>query len=290
MLAPNTVLTVGETMALMYTERPGPLAHAPNLCLGIGGAESNVAIALQRLGTAAAWIGRIGDDSLGERIVRELRAEGLSVHAVTDPTAPTGLMIKERRTADTSRVWYYRAGSAGSHLTAADLPPGAVEAAAMLHVTGITAALSDSAAAAVMSAVDRARDAGVAVSFDVNHRSSLWRDRDASPTYRTLAQRSTIVFAGYDEARMIVPDADGIDEIATAIAQLGPSQVIIKLGAEGAYAYIDGVATRHPAVPIHPVDTVGAGDAFVAGYLSEYLAGQDVSTRLRTAVTAGAFA
>jgi 2-dehydro-3-deoxygluconokinase len=288
--SPKAVVTIGETMALMYSSTPGPLAHAHDLTLGIGGAESNFAIALQRLGTPATWIGRIGDDSLGEKVARELRAEGLTVHAVIDPTAPTGLMIKERRTADASRVWYYRSASAGSRLCADDIPVGIIESAALLHITGITPALSDTAAKAVVTAIDRASEAGVPVSFDVNHRSSLWTDRDATPVYRELVARSTIVFAGYEEARLLVPEASGVTEVATAISKLSPSQVIIKLGADGCFALVDGRATRQPAIAVHPVDTVGAGDAFVAGYVSEYVAGHGISTRLTTAVTAGAFA
>jgi 2-dehydro-3-deoxygluconokinase len=288
--APKPVVTLGETMALMYSSIPGPLAHAHDLTLGIGGAESNFAITVQRLGTPATWIGRIGNDSLGEKVVRELRGEGLTVHPLTDPTAPTGLMIKERRTAEASRVWYYRSASAGSRLSAEDIPAGVVESAALLHITGITPALSDSAAKAVATAVERASEAGVPVSFDVNHRSALWHDRNATPVYRELAARSTIVFAGYDEARLVAPEASGVADVATAISNLGPSQVIIKLGADGCHALVDGRTTRQPAVPVRPVDTVGAGDAFVAGYVSEYVAGHDVSTRVTTAVTAGAFA
>jgi 2-dehydro-3-deoxygluconokinase len=288
--APKAVVTIGETMALMYSTNPGPLAHAHDMTLGIGGAESNFAIALERLGTRATWIGRIGDDSLGEKVVRELRAEGLAVHAVTDPTAPTGLMIKERRTAEASRVWYYRTASAGSHLASEDIPEGVVESAALLHITGITPALSDSAAKAITTAIDRASQAAVPVSFDVNHRSSLWSDRNPTSVYRELAVRSTIVFAGYDEARLVVPEASGVAEVATAITKLGPSQVIIKLGADGCLALVDGSVVEQSAVPVTPVDTVGAGDAFVAGYVSEYVAEQGISTRLKTAVTAGAFA
>jgi 2-dehydro-3-deoxygluconokinase len=290
MSAAKPVVTIGETMALMYSDTSGPLAHTHTFTLGIGGAESNFAIALQRLGSPATWIGRIGEDSLGGKVARELRAEGLTVHAITDASAPTGLMIKERRTADATRVWYYRAGSAGSHLSAADVPPDVIESAALLHVTGITPALSDSAAGAITAAIERASDAGVPVSFDVNHRSSLWRNRDATRVYRQLAAQSTIVFAGYDEAQLIAPDTKGVPEVAAAIAALGPAQVIVKLGADGCYALADGTSTVHPALPIRPVDTVGAGDAFVAGYISEYVAGQDLCTRLNTAVTAGAFA
>ncbi len=287
---PDTIVTIGETMALLHSRTPGPLAHASSLALGVGGAESNFAVAVRRLGTAASWIGRIGADSLGDKVIRELRAEDLTVHAIRDRDAPTGLMIKERRTTDASRVWYYREGSAGSRLSPADLPHRVIETAALLHVTGITPALSESAAAAITTAVHLAVQAGVPVSFDVNHRSSLWRDRNPTTVYRQLAASSTIVFAGYDEARLIVPGLTKVAELADAIADLGPSQVVIKLGAEGCHAVADGTSASLPAVPIDPVDTVGAGDAFVAGYVTEYVAGQDLTTRLRTAVAVGAFA
>ncbi len=284
------VVTLGETMALLHNDNPGPLAHATELRLGIGGAESNVAIALQRLGTPASWIGRVGADSLGERVLRELRGEGVDIHPIVDPDAATGLMLKERRTADATRVWYYRTGSAGSRLDPADLPAQLISRASLLHVTGITAALSMTAHATVLEAVRLALAANVPISFDVNHRHSLWQGRDPSGIYRELAAVASIVFAGEDEARIIAPDVQDVKELAAAIARLGPTQVVIKLGADGCFALIDGIEYAQPAVPIRVVDTVGAGDAFVAGYLAEFIAGEDVEMRLRTAVATGAFA
>lgn len=287
---PGAVVTLGETMGLFYSETPGSLLHATHLKLGIGGAESNVAIGLARLGTPATWIGRVGDDSLGQRIIRELRAEDVCVRVAVDADAPTGLMVKERRTPESIHVRYYRSGSAGSRLTAADIPEDDIAAAAMLHVTGITPALSASAHDAVLTATRIAHDAGVPISFDVNHRVSLWPDHGEVPVYRRLAELSTVVFAGVSEARLLVPDAETPSDLARGLADAGPSQVIIKLGAEGCYARIDGVDYVQSAVPITVVDSVGAGDAFVAGYLSELVAGADPSDRLRTAVMTGAFA
>ncbi|MEP6480835.1 MAG: sugar kinase [Rhodoglobus sp.] len=284
------VVTFGETMALARASAVGSLAYVNQLDLGIGGAESNVAIGLARLGASATWIGRVGADSLGDRVLRELRGEGLDVRAIVDPGAPTGFMLKEHRTADATRVLYYRAASAGSRLAPADLVDADIASAALLHVTGITPALSSSAAAATTAAIDQAVAAGVPVSFDVNHRSSLWGDRDASAVYRAIAERSTMVFAGEDEARLLAPSATTALELARGVAALGPAEVIIKLGAQGALALVDGSEYRQAAVPIRPVDTVGAGDAFVAGYLAEYLLGLPVAARLTTAVATGAFA
>ena len=290
---PGGVVTLGETMALLGAESTGSLAHVHQLGVGIGGAESNVAIALARLGTPATWIGRVGADSLGERVLRELRAEGLDVRGIVDAGAATGLMLKERRTHDTVKVWYYRAGSAGSRLCPADVPAGLVESAAVLHITGISLAISATARDAVLAAVGRARTAGVPVSFDVNHRASLWGERDAGAAYRELVASAAVVFAGEDEARVLLgvgAEALSVAELAGGIAALGPAQVVIKLGADGCYALVDGEEFWQEAVTIRPVDTVGAGDAFVAGYLAELVAGLSVPERLRTGVTTGAFA
>lgn len=283
------VVTLGETMGLFRATSLGSIAQVSDFHLGIGGAESNVAVALARLGASVTWLGRIGADGLGDRILRELRGEGIDVQAIRDP-APTGLMVKEQRTSTATRVAYYRRDSAGSHLATSDLAAARIGSAAVLHVTGITPALSETAADAVRSAIADAVDAGVAVSFDVNHRGSLWGERNAASVYRELAASATILFAGEDEARLIAPDADGAEQLATAIAALGPREVVIKRGAAGCLALIDGTVHVRAAVPIHPVDTVGAGDAFVAGYLAERLLGLPADARLATAVAMGAFA
>jgi 2-dehydro-3-deoxygluconokinase len=283
------IVTLGETMGLFAATAIGSLTHVDTFRLGIGGAESNVAIGLSRLGTPATWIGRVGSDEIGELVLRELRAEGVELVITVDKEAPTGLMVKSRRTAKHTRVVYHRASSAGSRLSSSDFGEHHIAGANGLHVTGITPALSRSAAAAVDRAVELATVAGVAVSFDVNHRSALWPAATASIAYRSLAERATVVFAGLDEARMI-SDGDSPEELAAGIAALGPTEVIIKLGEKGCYALIDGTEYSVAAVPIDAVDTVGAGDAFVAGYLAERSAGAPVLARLETAVHAGAFA
>ncbi|WP_426977369.1 sugar kinase [Pseudarthrobacter sp. O4] len=283
------VLTFGETMALMRADQTGPLAHASTLSLGIGGSESNVAIGLQRLGVQAVWCGRIGEDSLGQLVEREIRAEGVDVRAAVDRAAPTGLMIKERRTPATQRVSYYRAGSAGSRIAPADVDEQLLSGAAVLHVSGITAALSEQAAATLTYAIGVARAADVPVSFDLNYRSNLWSPEGAGNIYRSIIPLADIVFAGEDEAATAVGDAEP-EELARRIAAMGPKQAVIKLGPDGALALIDGELYRQQAVPVDAVDTVGAGDAFVAGYLAEFVGGNSPTTRLRTAAATGAFA
>lgn len=283
------LVTLGETMGLFRSAGIGPLATETEFRLGVGGSESNVAIGVTRLGGKAKWIGRVGGDSLGERVTHDLRGEGLDVRAIVDSDASTGLMIKEARTAEIRRVIYYRAGSAGSRLQPSDIDPELISRASVLHVTGITPALSDSAAAAAMAAIDVAAGSGVPISFDVNHREALWSTGAAAPVYQSLAARATIVFAGEEEAALLA-DGRTPGRLARQIAEMGPSQVIVKMGSEGCVAFIDDVEYSFPAVAINPVDTVGAGDAFVAGYLTELIRDAHPEERLNTAVLTGAFA
>jgi len=296
------VVTIGETMGLLSTAQPGPLAHASTMQLGIGGSESNVAIGLSRLGVDVVWFGRVGDDSVGRLVAREIRAEGVDARVTIDDGAATGLMIKERRTSTTQNVTYYRAGSAGSRLSADDLDESAIASADVLHVTGITPALSGSAAQAVRRAADVARAAGVLVSFDVNYRRALWSADDAAAFCREFAAGCDVLFAGEDEAAMLLGPAATASfatdaatgpaaaaALARGLAELGPRQAVVKCGAAGAVAMVDGQLLEQRAVPIVAHDTVGAGDAFVAGYLAELAAGNDAPTRLQTAATVGAF-
>jgi 2-dehydro-3-deoxygluconokinase len=284
------VLCIGEALGLLVPERPGRLAHVRGLRLGFGGAESNVAIGVARLGGAAGWAGRVGSDGIGDLILREIRAEGVEVHAALDEDAATAVMIKERPRPGASRVSYYRSVQAGSRLTASDIPEGLVERARILHVTGISAGLGEGPLAAVHAAIDRAQAAGVRVSFDVNHRSALWRDgRDPRAAYRELARRADLVFAGDDEAALLT-GVTGPEAQLDAILAMGSGCAIVKLGSRGAIASDGDAHVRRDALRVDVVDTVGAGDAFVAGWLAETVLGSTLDARIDTAIACGALA
>jgi 2-dehydro-3-deoxygluconokinase len=285
----SEVVTFGETMALLTPPRVGLLRHADSLRLGIAGAETNVAIGLARLGRSATWIGRVGDDEFGRLIAETLRGQGVDTRAITDPVAATGLMLKEHRMSRATRVVYYRTGSAGSRLTSADLPADVITAARVLHVTGITPALSASARDATLAAVETARSAGVTTSFDLNYRSALWTGDEAAVVYRDLIGRSDIVFATEEEARLVV-DGEGPEALAAALRALGPSTVIVKRGSAGAVAIADDELVTVPPVLVPVVDSVGAGDAFTAGFLAGVVAESGPEESLRLASWTGAFA
>jgi 2-dehydro-3-deoxygluconokinase len=282
------VLTCGETMAVL--RGPGPLRLGGSLELSVAGAESNVAIGLARLGHQAGWVGRVGADEPGELVQRTLRAEEVDVSGVTtDPSRPTGLMLAERRIGDLVRVTYYRSGSAGSRLSPADILPRIGEGVRLLHLTGITAALSDTARQSVTDAAARAREAGVAVSVDVNYRARLWTPAEARATLLPLTSQADIVFASADELAMLA----GHDDVQVAAQEMlarGAGQVVVKRGADGATAYADGATVSVPARQVTVADVVGAGDAFVAGYLSAHLDGAGTRDCLDRATVTAAFA
>lgn len=283
------IVTLGETMALLWPPEVGLLRHAPGLRLGVAGAESNLAVGAVRLGVPATWLGRVGDDEFGRLVTMTLRGQGVVTRAVVDSGAATGLMVKERRTARATRVLYYRAGSAGSRLDPADVDPAVVTEAGVLHVTGITPALSRTAREAVFGAVEHASAAGVPVSVDLNYRSALWPPDVAGSVLGDLVRRADVVLATEEEARLVV-DGDEDTTLLARLAALGPAQVLLKQGAAGSLSSIDGVVRRSAAHPVTVVDPVGAGDAYGAGYLSGLCRGLAPEERLRLATAAGAFA
>jgi 2-dehydro-3-deoxygluconokinase len=286
------LLTLGETMGLVAFNDTGPLALGSLGRLTIGGAESNVAIGAARLGHRSGWIGRVGDDTVGRLVRTVLLAEGVDTSGVTtDPEVPTGLMLREHRTFDRFRVDYYRRGLAGSRLSAEQLP--ADQQARVVHTSGINPALSESAGNAARALMRRGREAGALVSFDVNFRSALWTAEQARPVLRSFLADTDLLFAGVDEAELILDRTAGqstADDLARALADLGPREVVIKMGDQGALTLVDGIVTRLPARMVTCLDPVGAGDAFVAGYLSALMDGGDVDARLDRGVACGAFA
>ena len=283
-------MTFGETMAAL--RGTGPLRLGGDLTLSIAGAESNVAIGLARLGHQVAWVGRVGDDELGQLVLRTLRAEQVDVTAaVVDTERPTGLLIFEPRIADTVRVAYYRAGSAGGALGPDDVLPHLRPGLRLLHVTGVTAALGPQTAEAIRQAVRCAHDLGAQVSLDVNYRSRLWPGDRAREVLQPLAAQVDLLFASDDELRVVAPDP-GADVAASArqLLQSGVAAVVLKRGADGAAAHTANGVAKAAARSVPVVDVVGAGDAFAAGYLSAHLDGREVAACLDRANVVAAFA
>lgn len=276
------VVTAGEIMVAVRCD--GLLRLGQRAQLSIAGAEGNVAIGLARLGHRAAWAGRVGDDEAGALVRRTLRAEGVVLDAViVDDERETGLLTSEQRMSDRMRVEYHRRGSAGSRWSEADVDAAIALRPRVVHVTGITPAISEEAHAATVRLVHSAVDAGAHVSVDVNYRSRLWSRDDAARAMAPLVRGASIVIASPDE----------LDLVARAPGELldaGVHEVVLKDGANGASAYTSEGEEFAPAKAVRPVDAVGAGDAFTAGYLSALLDGRTVAERLERGTRLGAFA
>lgn len=286
------LLTYGETMAALHQRDVGPLRIGSTMHTSIAGAEATVAIGVSRLGGSARWVGVVGDDPFGTAILTCLRGEGVAVDGVVvDATAPTGLLVKERRTATASKIRYYRAGSAGSRLGPEQVCAEHFDDARLLLVSGITPALSASAAQAIDRAMTLARARDIGVCVDVNYRSRLWAPAAAEPVLRGLVAEADLVFATIAEAAIVLgrPVSDAADAV-TALAELSGADVVVKRGADGALARSHGQLQDVPARRVAAVDPVGAGDAFVAGTIADLLAGRDLFTALGTGADVAALA
>jgi len=270
------VVTFGETMALFSPRETGPLRYVAEYRLKMGGTESNVAIALARLGVEVGWFSRVGDDEMGRFIVHNVRGEGVDTsRVIVDSGAPTGIFLKEISGVGTTTVYYYRHGSAASRMRPGDLDTEYLTGARWLHVTGITPALSESCLATVEEAIELGRSAGLEVSFDPNMRLKLWTVEQAREVMFPLIHRSTILLGGMEELSLLL-QVDTPDAAADWALEQGLGIAVVKLGADGAL-----VATPSERRTIAPftisrvVDTVGAGDGFDAGFIAARLLDRD---------------
>ncbi|WP_329002347.1 sugar kinase [Kribbella sp. NBC_00709] len=278
------LLTLGETMVSVRTARPMRLGGDAHL--SIAGSESNVAIGVARLGHDAAWLSAVGNDEPGRLIQRTLRAENVdTAYLRFADDSFTGFIAFDQPSHDITRVSYHRRGSAASTLTPAEATAAvSVANPALLHVTGITPALSDSARAATLAAVRTASAAGVQVSLDVNYRARLWSRAEAAAAIRELLPHVHTVFASDDELDLLTDAADPVAELLKSI-----DHVVVTAGGKGAWAHSADGAIHRPALPVTVVDSIGAGDAFVSGYLSATLDDLSPESRLERATTSGAF-
>ncbi|WP_415923679.1 PfkB family carbohydrate kinase [Streptomyces scabiei] len=234
-------------MVTFLPARPGRLADVPSFDRAIGGAESNVACALAAAGHTVRWVSRVGADGFGDHLVETIGGHGVDVTSVRrDPARPTGVYFRtaEDRTADTHEVAYYRAGSAASAMSPATVDLTAARAGRVLHLSGITAALSDDCLT-LLRDLTAPHPGRPLISFDVNHRPALWRTPDGPHVLLELARAADLVLVGEDEAE----EAWGVTGGPTAIRALlpEPRTLVVKQGAHGATLF-----ERAPAPTAQP--------------------------------------
>lgn len=282
----HKVTCLGEALAVLVPDddESGERGDALGYTLAVGGAEANVACSLAALGVPTRWVGRVGDDRFGRVVVRTLAERGVDVSDVeVDPARVTGLYVKEiiasSATAEpVTRMRYYRTGSAACAMGPELAKSPALLDTALLHLSGITPALSESCAAlidAVLATAPRPPDRIVA--FDLNHRPALWTGRDPA-VLLDLARRADLVFLGADEAAAIC-GTSAPDELRHLLPE--PRTLIVKQGADGAVGFEGEQRVHVPALPIEVAEVTGAGDAFAAGFIAATLRGLSLRDRLR---------
>lgn len=285
------VVTVGETLVLFSPEQNGPLRYVDTFKKRIAGAESNTAIALSRLGHRCGWISKIGEDEFGQFILREIRAEGVDVSRVrTDADAPTGIMFKEIINGLETRVNYYRKDSAASRLKPEDIDPEYIKNARILHITGITPALSDSCLETIWTIIRTAKQNGVLISFDPNIRLKLWSRKKASSVLKEILPYADIVLTGVDEGEIMLGESN-TERLIDKLLGLGIGIIALKMGAEGCLvADKKSIHRLNPVKVAKEVDPIGAGDAFNAGFISGILEGRGIEECGKIGNIMGAFA
>jgi len=278
------VLALGEPM--VEFNQTGE-AGGRNYLQGFGGDTSNFAISAARQGAQAGYLTALGDDIYG-RMLRDLWSrEGVDQSGVqTDPDAFTAIYFVTHDAAG-HHFTFFRKGSAASRMKPASLPRAQIEGASVLHLSGISLAISESACDACYAAIDIARAAGVQVSFDTNLRLKLWSIDRARAVMNDVIARTDICLPSQDDLATIT-GLTRPDDLVDHCLELGARIVALKMGADGALV---ADATRRLRIAAHackPVDATGAGDTFGGAFVARLVAGDDFETAGRYAAVAAA--
>lgn len=284
------VLTIGESMVVLSPKNLGAMRYSTEFTRFFAGAESNVAIALTRLGHSVSWVSQVGDDELGTALHSFIRGEGVDTSLVRiSDVGPTGLLFKEIRHSDDIRIHYYRDGSAASHIGPGILEEEQFCRLKVFHVTGITPALSESAYELIIQALGWCKKYGVTVTFDPNIRAKFLKQPNYMDKLKAILANTDIFLPNMQEAVQLL-GKETIREQADAALSLGVKKVIIKDGTTGAHYFTSSEEGFVPHFNVKVIDSVGAGDAFAAGIISGMLNGFSLEETVKIANAMGALA
>lgn len=254
---------------------------------GIGGDTLNVTIAAQRLGARAAYVTRLGSDMFGDAIMELMTREQLGRDGVIrDGEAPTGIYFVTHGPRGHDFT-YRRKGSAASLMTPGDLDPEVLAATRFVHASGISQAISPSAAATVMAAIGMAKAGGAQVSYDTNYRARLWSASEAWPVIRAAAAQANILKTSAEDCAALIGLDDPV-KIARHFLDIGSRAVVVTLGRDGVLLATAEAQERVAGYPVDAVDATGAGDAFTGALLAELSRGAGLRAAVRFANAAAA--
>lgn len=273
------VTAIGETM-LRYSVPSGRrLSTFARLEAHVGGAESNVLAALAGMGRPCGWFSALPANSLGRRVERALKGASVDTAGVVWNGERVGTYYVEFAAAPRPvQVIYDRAGSAFSQLTVEQVDWDALLDTTVIHLTGITPALSTGCAEIVTEACRRASAAGVRISFDVNFRAKLWSPEQAAGVLRPIIEQVDLLICGEADGALLFQLTGPIQEQLAQLSRLTDARdIILTRGAAGAATIENGRVVAVPATPARVVDRIGAGDAFAAGVIDGWLEGDVVA-------------
>jgi 2-dehydro-3-deoxygluconokinase len=281
------IIAIGEPMIELNAVEEGALSEVRLFEKGWGGDTSNFSIAACRAGGRVGYLTRLGDDAFGESLLRLWQREGIDTrHVLKDPDAFTAVYFISRKGRQ-HHFHYFRHGSAASRMTPDFLPHDYIANARLLHVSGISQAISASVGDTVSAAISIARKTGRMVSYDPNFRPKLWALDRARAVIHETCRQADLIFPSLDEARLLtgltVPE-----EVAKYYLSLGPKVVVVKLGAEGALLATAEGLRRFPSYKVDAIDMSGAGDTFNGAFVAAYLARRPLDECMRFANAAAA--
>ncbi len=271
------IFTFGESMIRLSSPIGQRIETVQALDLRIGGTESNLSIALARLGRKVAWTSVLPTNPLGQRLARELNWHGVDTSAVTwvDNARMGVYFLDTGSTPRATQVLYDRKDSAVALSTPDQIDMEPADRTRILHLTGITVAIGAGCAQTCQQLIDRAKKAGATFTFDVNYRSLLWSPEEAREGLSPFCEQADILFCGREDAETIWGVTGSPEEVVQEMYRRFQSEITITtLGGDGAIIRMpDGSLRRTPSVEVDIIDPVGAGDAFAAGFLHGFLEG-----------------
>ena len=276
------VTAFGETMLRLSVPSGHRLTKMRQLDVHAGGAETNVLGALSSLGRRCGWVSALPDNDLGRFVLRELAAARVDSSAVVVKEGRVGTYYVEFAAAPRAiQVIYDRTNAAVSTLTPADIDWDYLLNTRVLHLTGITAALSQGCYDIVLGACQRAKDTGMTVSFDVNYRSKLWSAAAAKEKLEPVLKGVDILVCGEADARTVFGISGSPERVLQELKDLsGAAHVILTRSGEGSATLVDKEVIQVSAGAAKMIDRLGAGDAFTAGVIDGFLDG-DVAQGMR---------
>lgn len=287
-----TFVGLGEGLVRLSPPDHQRIEQAQTFEVQIGGAELNVCVALSRLGVEAAWISKLTNNPIGKLITNRARQYGVDVSRVvwTDCGRVGLYFLEVGSTPRANTVIYDRAHSAINTLSADELDWEFISRAKIMHLTGITPALSENARQLVKDVIVRLKDANVLLSFDVNYRSKLWTVEEARKTLIELLPRVDFLFVTLEDAMSVIGLNGTPEEIVKQLRREFASTVAMLTFSEGgAMACPDGLTVYYqPPYKLNVVDRLGAGDAFVAGAIFGWLNNEPWEKCLANAVAMAA--